>query len=95
VAAGAFISGSPVLSWAANNTAKLSSPHHHQQQQQQQQSSPGLQCWTLISTNAFGQRNKVPQEAVPADVAAKVAGELVGELERLLGQQLAAPVYYR
>jgi hypothetical protein len=83
-----------VLSWAANNTAKFSHPQQ-QQQQQQHQASQGLQCWTLISTNAFGQRNKVPQEAVPADVAAKVAGELVGELGRLLGQQLAAPVYFR
>lgn len=57
---GAFIDGSRVLSWAGNNSAKMGLPHGL------------LQCWTLISTNKFGQANKVPQEKVPQDVHDKV-----------------------
>lgn len=45
---GAFVEGSDVLSWAANNSAKLVLP-------------PGPQCWTLVSTQAYGKANKVPQ----------------------------------
>jgi hypothetical protein len=44
---GAFVQGSPVLSWAGNNTAKLQLQHGP--------SYSGMQCWTLISTNSFGQ----------------------------------------
>jgi hypothetical protein len=42
---GAFISGSPTLSWASNNTAKLGVDHP---------GFPGLQCWTLFSTAEYG-----------------------------------------
>lgn len=44
---GAFVQGSPVLSWVGNNTAKL----------QLQHGAPysNMQCWTLISTNSYGQ----------------------------------------
>jgi hypothetical protein len=49
--AGAFVQGSSVLSWAANNSAKLGLAHPEPYQQ--------LQCWTLISTDAYGQANKV------------------------------------
>jgi len=48
-AAGAFISGGGPLSWAANNSAKMGLEHP---------GVPGLECWTLISTNAYGQKNK-------------------------------------
>ena len=41
---GAFITGSPVLSWAANNTAKLNLDH----------GGRPLQCWTLLSTAEWG-----------------------------------------
>ncbi|GFR40845.1 hypothetical protein Agub_g1494 [Astrephomene gubernaculifera] len=68
---GAFVQGSSVLSWAANNTAKLGLRH----------TPESLQCWTLFSTNAFGQANKVPQEAIPADVADKVATEMLQALK--------------
>lgn len=44
---GAFIQGSDLVSWAANNTAKLG--------------LQGPECWTLISTQAYGAANKVPQ----------------------------------
>ncbi|GIL48091.1 hypothetical protein Vafri_4787 [Volvox africanus] len=64
---GAFIQGSPVLSWAGNNTAKMQLRH----------SPSDLECWTIFSTNAYGQANKVPQEAIPADVADKIAGEML------------------
>ncbi|KAG2483517.1 hypothetical protein HYH03_017624 [Edaphochlamys debaryana] len=68
---GAFIRNSPVLSWAGNNTAKLGLSHNPE----------GLQCWTLFSTNEYGQANKVPQENIPADVADKVAEEMVAALK--------------
>lgn len=45
---GAFIEGCDTLSWAGNNSAKLGLP-------------AGPQCWTLVSTQAFGKANKVPQ----------------------------------
>ena len=76
-----------MLSWVANNTAKLCLSHPPPYQQ--------LQCWTLISTNSYGQKNKVPQERVPPEVADKVAGEMVAELGRLLGQKMPEPVFYR
>jgi hypothetical protein len=50
-AAGAFIQGSSVLSWAGNNTAKLGLVHPAPYD--------NMQCWTLISTNSYGQANKV------------------------------------
>ncbi|KXZ45236.1 hypothetical protein GPECTOR_57g526 [Gonium pectorale] len=64
---GAFVQGSPVLSWAGNNTAKLQLRH----------TPAAAECWTLFSTNAYGQANKVPQEAIPAEVADKVSREML------------------
>ncbi|GLC50732.1 hypothetical protein PLESTB_000425900 [Pleodorina starrii] len=64
---GAFIRGSPVLSWAGNNTAKMGLRH----------TPDDIECWTLFSTNAYGQANKVPQEAIPSEVADKVANEMI------------------
>jgi hypothetical protein len=46
-AAGAFVQGSPVLSWVGNNTAKLQLQHGG--------ACSNMQCWTLISTNNYGQ----------------------------------------
>lgn len=64
VHAGAFVSGNDVLTWAGNNTAKLGLNG----------GPAGVECWTLVSSNAYGQANKVPQEAIPPDVADKVKG---------------------
>eukprot|EP00798_Chlamydomonas_sp_ICE-L_P002716 gene2716-12589_t len=64
---GAFIKNSGVLSWAGNNTLKMGLKY----------SQPGVECWTLMSTDAFGQANKVPQERVPPDVHEKVAQEML------------------
>lgn len=72
---GAFVEGDPVLSWVANNTAKLGLSHP---------GWPHLQCWTLVSTNTYGQRNKVPQEAIPPEVHDKVSREMLQALARLL-----------
>lgn len=47
---GAFIEGDDTLSWVANNSAKLGLSHGRL--------LPGMQCWTLISTNSYGQKNK-------------------------------------
>ena len=54
---GAFITGSPVLSWAANQTAKLGPAGAASNGS----SGSSLECWTLISTQAYGRGNKVPQ----------------------------------
>ncbi|EFJ48675.1 hypothetical protein VOLCADRAFT_117582 [Volvox carteri f. nagariensis] len=69
---GAFIQGSPILSWAGNNTAKMGLRH----------TPSDIQCWTLFSTNAYGQANKVPQEAIPAEVADKVAEEMLAAFKQ-------------
>uniref|UniRef100_A0A7S0S6U3 Amine oxidase domain-containing protein n=1 Tax=Chlamydomonas leiostraca TaxID=1034604 RepID=A0A7S0S6U3_9CHLO len=47
---------------------------------------PGIECWTLISSSAYGKANKVPQEAVPEEVHQKVAGELLDALAAALGR---------
>lgn len=53
-----------MLSWAANNTAKLGMAAQH----------GDVECWTLMSTPEYGRNNKVPQEAVPPEVAERVRG---------------------
>lgn len=45
---GAVVQGCEVLSWAANNSAKL-------------RLGGPAECWTLISSQAYGKANKVPQ----------------------------------
>jgi hypothetical protein len=47
LSAGAFVQGSSVLSWVGNNTAKLQLQHGGPHS--------NMQCWTLISTNSYGQ----------------------------------------
>ena len=79
---GAAVEGSPELSWVANNTKKLRLVHHH----------PGVSCWTLSSTNAYAQKNKVPQEAIPDDVQEKITGEMLRAFERALDVPLPKPV---
>ncbi|KAF5828131.1 hypothetical protein DUNSADRAFT_18171 [Dunaliella salina] len=70
---GAFIRGNDMLSWAGNNTKKMGL----------QQGS--VECWTLLSHNAYGQKNKVPQEAIPEEVATKVATDALVAFARALG----------
>jgi predicted NAD/FAD-dependent oxidoreductase len=57
---GAFVDDNGVLSWIANNNKKLGV------------TTKGPECWTLISTPAYGKANKVPQENVPTDISDKV-----------------------
>ena len=74
---GAFIEGHPDLCWAADNTKKLGA------------SPPGdVEAWTLISSRAYGTRNKVPQEAVPPEVEERVANELLRAFEASAGLPL-------
>jgi predicted NAD/FAD-dependent oxidoreductase len=70
---GAFVRDSDVLAWAANNSAKLHLP------------AGAPQCWTLVSTPLYGRANKVPQESVPPEAAARVTAEMLGAWERALG----------
>jgi len=78
---GAFIRNSEILSWAGNNTAKLK----HNELNSSNSSSLPLECWTLISTQKYGKLNKVPQEAVPQDVAPRITKEMLEEFSRALG----------
>lgn len=84
---GAFVKGVDSLSWMANNTKKLScSPN------------TGPHCWTFFSTAAFGKRNKVPQESIPAVTADKVKAAMLEGVESALGLSkgsLKRPFYSR
>ncbi|XP_052194781.1 LOW QUALITY PROTEIN: uncharacterized protein LOC127802796 [Diospyros lotus] len=83
---GAFVKGVDSLSWMANNTKKLSCPPN----------SP--HCWTFFSTAAFGRRNKVPQENIPAATAEKVKEAMFKGIEEALGlskNSLKRPFYTR
>ena len=73
------------LAWVANNTAKLGTRQGR------------VQCWTLLSTDAFGKAIKVPQESVPAEAAEKGEGARGGRCEErrwardaIEGQSVAA-----
>lgn len=71
-----------MLSWAANNTAKLGRPPPRNP------SAPDTdarECWTLFSTAAYGRANKVPQEAVPPEASKRVTAEMLGAFEKALG----------
>lgn len=52
---GAFVAGSDVLSWAANNSAKLAPPGGAGS------GRATVEAWTLFSTQQYGRANKVPQ----------------------------------
>jgi predicted NAD/FAD-dependent oxidoreductase len=81
---GAFVTGAPALAWAANNSAKLGL------------SGEGGECWTLLSTAAYGRANKCPQEAVPPEVSARVTAEMLAALAAALGRaQLPATTLTR
>ena len=61
------------LDWLCNNTAKLD------------QSGPA-ECWTLISTPAFGTAHKVPQENVPPGKRKEVTQALLASFARVAGK---------
>jgi predicted NAD/FAD-dependent oxidoreductase len=69
---GAYVTGWPALAWAGNNSAKMGL-------------GGGEECWTLLSTAAYGRANKCPQEAIPADVAARVTAEMLTAFASALG----------
>lgn len=79
---GAFVRDSEVLSWAGNNTAKLFGLGDAAGAQF------SFECWTLISTQQFGKRHKVPQEAIPPDTAEEIADAMLGAFYDALGGQL-------
>lgn len=84
---GAFVKGVDSLSWMANNTQKLSCSLN-----------TGPHCWTFFSTAAFGKRNKVPQESIPAVTADKVKAAMLEGVESALGLSkgsLKRPFYSR
>ncbi|GAB4820527.1 hypothetical protein N2152v2_007573 [Parachlorella kessleri] len=72
---GAFVHDSSVLSWTANNTAKLGL----------RAESGGVECWTLLSTQEYGRSNKVPQESIPPEVRQRVTADMLEDFARCLG----------
>jgi len=78
---GAYVEGMPALAWAANNTAKLD--------------RSGPECWTLLSTAAYGRSNKCPQESVPPATSARVAQEMLAALTAALRVDLPTPTFVR
>lgn len=76
---GAFVRGSDVLSWAANNTAKMGLAGSGGG------GGSGPECWTLFTTQEYGKANKVAQESVPAEVAERVTREMLAAFEASLG----------
>lgn len=80
---GMHVRGCPALAWAGYNNSKLDAL---------QDSS--MRCWTLISTGEYGRANKVPQEAVPVDVATRVTGDLLEAWRAALGVPALPPVVF-
>ncbi|XP_076450145.1 LOW QUALITY PROTEIN: renalase-like [Babylonia areolata] len=60
------------VSWICNNSKKL------------RQSGP-VECWTVVSTAAFGSAHKVPQENVPPGKRKEVVQALLASLSRVTG----------
>ncbi|PON46101.1 FAD/NAD(P)-binding domain containing protein [Parasponia andersonii] len=84
---GAFVRGVDSVSWMANNTKKLLGS-----------SNNGPDCWTFLSTAAYGKRNKVPQENIPTATAEKVIAGMLEGIEVALGiakGSLPRPFYTR
>ncbi|KAK3136913.1 hypothetical protein QOZ80_5BG0444890 [Eleusine coracana subsp. coracana] len=84
---GAFVRDVDSLSWMGNNTRKLFPMQ-----------TGGRECWTFLSTAAYGRRNKVPQENIPKVTAEKVKEDMLGGVELALGLSkgsLQQPMYTR
>ena len=73
----ADVEGSEVLRFAANQSAKGVA--------QQAAMVGGGECWTLISTDVYGRKNKVPQEAVPPEKSKQVFEELTAAFFKAAG----------
>ncbi len=87
---GAFVKDSAVLSWAANNTAKLGLGLGLAGK-----AAPGgVECWTLISTQEYGWQNKVPQ-VHPLGVKCAVRGQILPPPCRLPSIALPAACGFR
>ena len=83
---GAFIQNSEILSWVGNNTAKLRSGGVVDVESE----DDVVEAWTLMSTAKYGKMNKVPQEAIPSDVADKITNDMLSEFQRALCAAAAA-----
>ncbi|KAM6577050.1 hypothetical protein CsatB_028887 [Cannabis sativa] len=84
---GAFVKGVDSVSWMANNTKKLLGSN-----------SDGPDCWTFLSTAAYGKHNKVPQENIPNATAERVKAGMLEGVEDALGLargSLQKPSYTR
>ena len=79
---GAHVVGSDVVAWCSNVTAKRRSAAGADDPAP---GSRGGECWVVHSTPTYARDNKCPQEAVPADVAAKVKKEMLDAFERAAG----------
>lgn len=78
---GAHVSGSDVVAWCSNVTAKRA----HSRRDASTFSATQPECWVVHSTPAYAKDNKCPQEAVPKKVAEKVKLEMLAEFEKAVG----------
>eukprot|EP00897_Mesotaenium_endlicherianum_P003972 jgi/Mesen1/3602/ME000020S03132 len=88
---GAFVEGIPAVAWMANNSAKLAAGGDGAR-------PAGPECWTVFSTNAYGKKNKVPQESIPVARAERVTADMLRGMEEALGLEpssLPKPIYHR
>jgi predicted NAD/FAD-dependent oxidoreductase len=76
---GAHVVGSDVVAWCSNVTAKRRSAGAASL------AAFGGECWVVHSTPTYARDNKCPQEAVPANVAAKVKKEMLAAFEVAAG----------
>ena len=79
---GAHVVGSDVVAWCSNVTAKRRSAAGADDPAP---GSRGGECWVVHSTPTYARDNKCPQEAVPANVAAKVKKEMLAAFEVAAG----------
>ncbi|GIL89031.1 hypothetical protein Vretifemale_16879 [Volvox reticuliferus] len=102
---GAFFEGSPVISWAANNTAKISANRRTAQaaanggggsgggggRKDSEARGPSLEFWTIISAREFGAQHKVPQENIPPGKAREVTEAMLAAFASAVGLVLPPP----
>ncbi|CAI5487763.1 unnamed protein product [Closterium sp. Naga37s-1] len=88
----AFVEGVPAVAWMCNNTAKLAEGGGSGRGDGGEGSGAvrrgeeGVECWTVLSSAAYGKRNKVPQENIPLARAARVKEEMLEGVAAALGR---------
>ncbi|CAI5458444.1 unnamed protein product [Closterium sp. Yama58-4] len=88
----AFVEGVPAVAWMCNNSAKLGEEGGGVRGGDGGEGlgavrrGDGVECWTVLSSAAYGKRNKVPQENIPLARAARVKQEMLEGVAAALGR---------